>query len=214
MNRTKERISHRNIVSISSFYKNTEIHCVLTEISTITNYLFLHCIVEKLSEKGAGLRRKTKMAYEPSLCFPNTSHCRLLFSSELTLDPNTTTMLSLPFSSNSGVRCLPVPSRGEACPDLTWHLLSAVQLARGGRHWAAATVCLAASAGCLTDAVLETGAACRISSLLQAAAGSIFSPPQLPWVGREGRRGGGSVSSGRVESQRVQTQWWGAAAAW
>lgn len=61
-----------------------------------------------------------------------------------------------------------------------------VQLARGGQHRAAARVCLAASAGCLTDAVLETGAACRISSLLQAAAGSIFSPPApMGWEGGE-----------------------------
>lgn len=47
--------------------------------------------------------------------------------------------------------------------------------------------CLAAEAGCLTDSVLETWAACRISSLLQAAAGSIFSPPAP--MGLEGRGG-------------------------
>lgn len=64
------------------------------------------------------------------------------------------------------------------------------QLARGGRRRAAACVCLP-SAGCLADGVLESGAACRISSLLQAAAGSIFSPPELPWVWRRGGEGQG-----------------------
>lgn len=55
----------------------------------------------------------------------------------------------------------------------------------------------------LADGVPETGAACRISSLLQAAAGSIFSPPApMGW-----EEEGGAVSSRRVESQRVQTQW-------
>lgn len=86
-----------------------------------------------------------------------------------------------------------------------------MQLARGGQHRAEARVRLASSAGCLTDGVLETRAACRISSPLQAAAGSIFSPPApMGWEGgREGggEGGGGSVSSRRVESQRVQTQW-------
>lgn len=68
-----------------------------------------------------------------------------------------------------------------------------MQLARGGQHRAAARFCLAASAGCLADGVLETGAACRISSLLQAAAGSIFSPPApMGWEGgREGGEEGG-----------------------
>lgn len=79
-----------------------------------------------------------------------------------------------------------------------------MQLARGGRRRAAARLCLAASVGCLTKAVLETGAACRISSVLQAAAGSIFSPPpQLPWVEREGGRevgeGGGLSRRGELK---------------
>lgn len=69
-----------------------------------------------------------------------------------------------------------------------------VQLARGGRHRAAARVCLAAWIGCLTEAVLETGAACRISSVLQAAAGSIFSPPSSH--GLRGREGGREVGEG------------------
>lgn len=91
-----------------------------------------------------------------------------------------------------------------------------VQLARGGQLRAATRVCLT-----VWWCARGTGAACRISSLLQAAAGSIFSPPQLPWVERgrerEGGKGwgwGGVVSSRRVESQCVQTQWWGAAATW
>lgn len=68
-----------------------------------------------------------------------------------------------------------------------------MQLARGGQHRAIARVCLAASAGCLTDGVLESRAACRISSLLQAAACSIFSPPApMGWEGgREGEGEGG-----------------------
>lgn len=85
-----------------------------------------------------------------------------------------------------------------------------VQLARGGQLRAATRVCLT-----VWWCARGTGVACRISSLLQAAAGSIFSPPPAPmgWE-REGGGWGGVVSSRRVESQRVQTQWWGAAATW
>lgn len=61
-----------------------------------------------------------------------------------------------------------------------------VQLARGGQLRAAARVCLT-----VWWCARGTGAACRISSLLQAAAGSIFSPPQLPWVERGREREGG-----------------------
>lgn len=73
-----------------------------------------------------------------------------------------------------------------------------MRLARGGRRWPAQS-----SRVCLADGELETGAACRISSPLQAAGGSIFSPPPAP-VGEEG---GWGLSRRRVESQRAQTQW-------
>lgn len=78
------------------------------------------------------------------------------------------------------------PGRAErgcaARPDLTSARLSSARhsLACGRPEVAGAgpAECVwLAGPGCLTDAVLETGAACRISSLLQAAAGSIFSPP-------------------------------------
>lgn len=150
------------------------------------------------------------MPYEPSLCFPNTSHCRLLFSTELMLAKTPPPPPCCPFPSPATADCmccLRAHSGGETYPDLTWRLLYRARCAAGQR-WPAqgSRVCLAALAGCLTDGVLETGAACRISSLLQAAAGSIFSPPApMGWEGGDG--GGGSVSSRRVESQRVQTQW-------
>lgn len=71
-----------------------------------------------------------------------------------------------------------------------------VRLARGGRRWPAQS-----SRVCLADGELETGAACRISSPLQAAVGSIFSPPpQLPWVRREG--GGCLVAELKVNVRR------------
>lgn len=61
-----------------------------------------------------------------------------------------------------------------------------LQLARGGRHRAAASVRLA-GLGRRTAGVLETGAACTIGSLLQAAGGSIFSPPApVGWAGEGG----------------------------
>lgn len=59
-----------------------------------------------------------------------------------------------------------------------------VQLARGGQLRAATRVCLT-----VWWCARGTGVACRISSLLQAAAGSIFSPPPAP-IGWE-REGGG-----------------------
>lgn len=76
-----------------------------------------------------------------------------------------------------------------------------VRLARGGRRWPAQS-----SRVCLADGELETGAACRISSPLQAAVGSIFSPPpparppQLPWVRKEG--GGCLVAELKVNVRR------------
>lgn len=144
------------------------------------------------------------IAYEPSLCFPNTSHCRLLFSTELALTETPPPPPCCPFPSLATAECmccLRAPSGGEAYPDLTWRLLYGARCAAGQR-WPAqgSRVCLAASAGCLTDGVLETGAACRISSLLQAAAGSIFSPPSSHGLeGRVGRGGGGLSRRGELK---------------
>lgn len=59
-----------------------------------------------------------------------------------------------------------------------------VQLARGGQLRAATRVCLT-----VWWCARGTGVACRISSLLQAAAGSIFSPPPSSHRLREGGRG-------------------------
>lgn len=70
-----------------------------------------------------------------------------------------------------------------------------VRLARGGRRWPAQS-----SRAWLAHGELETGAACRISSPLQAAVGSIFSPPQLPWGRREG--GGCLVAELKVNVRR------------
>lgn len=185
MNMPKKMISNKHCFSLSGHYckRLWEIHCVFNR--NLCDHDAFYFTLDSCSTQGKDKwlgswdckkERKRKqdgvIAHEPSLCFPNTSHCRLLFSNKLVLTETQhhPAVLSL-LQRQCSVCYLRV---GGLVPwfNLALHI---VQLDRGGQHRAAGSLC--ASAGCLTDGVLKTGAACRISSPLQATVGSIFSPP-------------------------------------
>ena len=133
------------------------------------------------------------IAFEPTLCFLNTSHCRLLFSTELALakaPPPPSRLFPSPTTVDC-MCCLQVSSRGEAYPDLTWRLFNGARSAAGQR-WPAQASSWSLSHR-LADGVLERLGLHAESAPCCRLLPALFLAPQLPWVERGGEGVGGGV---------------------